>query len=298
MYIVVSLLSITAIMHSMQDAINKGSAGNYLNNTLDIFVGKETAMSGTITTVENELGIIADQAKEEITLLGVTPNRVYEIGVVCGALYLTKEGIQYVYNRYFPAQAEPLDEHTQALGQSAIGAHKNADILGQFVSTQQINSIVESKWQELMKSGNLADKEYVETIKKQVINALTQSIQTTASRVEVLETQVQGLKTILRGDPKATTPGIVTAHDLLVNRVSALENQQSSSSSSTTHSTEQGGGMMSKLFRTKKTRDESGVHGVHGEKHSQGDIPSHDDDNQDGTTTVTLHTLAKGNDKL
>jgi hypothetical protein len=288
MYIVISLLSIATIMHGMEEQVTKRSVGGVLNDTLDK-MGIPKQITGTITTLEQEFGGMIHGAEKEITLLGVTSKGAYEAAVVGGALYLTAEMAKYIYTRYVGPQEQPLDATTQAVSQSAANAHSNAHILGQFVSTTQINAIVEAKWQELMTSSKLADKDYVNTATAQIRNMATSALETTASRVASLESQVKGLAIVIHGDAK-TTPGIVSAHDILKNRIAALENQKQSASFAA-QSKEQSGGMMDKLFggkRRKKGAD-SAVHGVEdkqGDKHSQ---DAHDnDDDADGANITDL----------
>lgn len=301
MYIVISLLSIATIMHGMGEEVGKRSAGGVLNDTLDSVVGKEIV--GTITTLEHEFGGAIQEIKQEATLLGVTPKGAYEGAVVFGALYLTAETAKYFYHRYLaPEQEQALDAATLAGTQSVATAHSNVHVLGQFVSTTQVQAIVEAKWKELMGQGNLADKGYVDIATSQVKNMITSALETNASRVTVLR-DVQGLKVAINGDSASKTIGIRTAHGLLVNRIAALENQKqaassassssSSSSSAAAPSTEQGGGLfggVGKMFggRKKQKRDDSGVHGF---KHKHGDD---DDDDDDDAAPTDLHAAGDG----
>lgn len=291
MYIVISLLSMASIMQGMEDEIGKRSALGKLDSTLDILVGKVeeevSAHAGTITTVEHELGVIAQEAKDELTLLGVTPKGAYDAAVVFGALYLTAETAKYIYHRYIAPQEQPLDAATLAAGKFATDANNNVHVLGQFVSTTQVQAIVEAKWKEMLAGSKLADKDYVDTATAQIRNMATSALETTASRVKVLEQDLGGLKIILRGDPKAITPGLLNRIDILANRVVALENQkQSASSSAKSKEKEKSGGMLGGMFRRKKGSD-SAVHGIgqnHGDNHSNG---AHDDDEDDDGANIT-----------
>lgn len=294
MYIAVSLLSMASIMNGMEQEVGKRSALDVVNHVLDAVVGKVeeeiTTHAGTITTVENELGALAHQGKEELTLLGVTPKGAYEAAVVFGTLYVSAETVKYIYYRHIAPQPKPLDPHTAAVSKSAGDANKNVDVLGQFISTQQINGIVEAKWKELMDESKLADKDYVNAATSQIRNMVTSALETNAGRVTDLERDVKGLAVAIHGDATDKKTGIVISHEALANRVVALENLSGSSSGKPAG---KGGGMMSKMFGTNKnSAAPAATKGIHPHDDDQDD----DDDNKDNhATEAKLHGAGKQN---
>lgn len=301
-YIVISLLSIVNLMHGMEDA-SKRSALSVFNNALNAVADKIQeipSIAGTMTTIENQLGDIGNEVKNDLSLLGVKPQNAYDAAVVFGALYLTAETSKYIYRRYIASDDDQsLDASALAAGQAVAQANSNINALGQFVSQQQINDIVQKKWDELVASGKFADKDYVDTATAQTRNMVTSALETTASRVTVLEGQVKGLIVAINGDKEAKKNGIFTLLDALANRMAALENQSHLDSGTQGHAQSKGEGLMSKFFGRRKKGSDSAVHGA---SHAVGDNHSHDDDSEnedDSEKSATLHAPGKNdNDTL
>lgn len=296
-YIVISLLSIASLVHGMEDA-DKRSALGVFQHTLNAVTGKIEeipSVTGAITTIEHQLEGFAHDAKDDLSLLGVSPKGAYDAAIVFSALYLTAETIKYIYHRYIAPDEELHDEHLQPIAQ----ANSNINALGKFVSAQEINNMVQAKCDELVKSGKFADKDYVDTAIAQSRNMVTSALEKTASRVTVLEGQVKGLIIAINGDKEAKKNGIFTLLDLLTNRVMALENQSHFGSGTQVHAQSKGEGLMSKFFGRRKKGSDSAVHGA---SHAVGDNQSHDDDSEnddDSEKSATLHAPDKNdNDNL
>lgn len=279
MYIVLSLLSLVTIVHGMDETVGKRSAGDFFNHTLNAVLGKvedEVAMhAGTITTIENELGVVADQLEQKVSSLD--PKMVWNALVVCGAVCGAVEGCKWAYNRYGKKSNLVLDSHLLGQGTQVAQAANDADKIGTFVSKQQIDALVEAKWNELVTSST--------------ISSLTQAVETTARRVTTLEGQVKGLGIIVNGDAATKKTGIVTSHEVLANRIAALENIKPAASSSSVKQKGKLAATIGGLFKKNVEHKDAGDGHSHGDAMSAG----HDEDEDHHATSVTLHALGDQN---
>lgn len=297
MYFVVSFLSFFTIINGMDQELGKRSGvGAFLDGKLNALLDAvENQVSSHVATLENQVVDVADQMEQKLSSLD--PKMVWNALIVCGAVCGTLEGFKWACNRYGRKSDLVVDAGVITEDGELAQATSKADKLVNFVSKQQVDAMVQAKWDELIASGKFADKDYVAIIQKQIINSITQSLETTASRVTVIEKEVAGLKgleALVKADASQKKEIIVTAHETLSNRVAALENIYVASSSSSAF-TKNAPGIFSKLLKKNKTRDDNANHPA-SDAHSQG---NRQDGDEDHATTVTLHTpgeLEKNND--
>jgi len=279
-YLIVLILSITSLINGMD---NNGSSGNigtrgaseWFDKAVDSVLGEEgkiassavitnagaaitnmasnagtitSAISSTATTVEHELESIGLQVTEEISALD--PKMVWNAAVVFVSLYTALEGGKWLWRRHStqPSTISPAyDAQKQKTAAVIDQATKGVNEIGEYISTQQINELVEAKMKEML--ATMADKQYVDDKKKEVISTLTPMIQGIGNRVTQLESEVKGLALIIKGD-NASQPGVINAHNKLVSRVTAIEKEKgfsSNAAANNNHNNSRFSGMLDKV---------------------------------------------------